>query len=233
MKKIVLLLCIIVGLLNGQTLGDLHFVMANNTDQNKGRPLLIVMHGYGSNENDLLSLAKQVAPKCLIISLQAPNAVSQDGFCWYHIERLANKQIKYDYEEVKSARSKVLAAIRVACKQYKCDSNQVFLMGFSQGAMMSYDLLLQSNFKFKGIAALSGRLVEESSKQPQPIAKTKVFVAHGTNDNLIDYSESQKIVSYLSPLIKSALVYKSYPEAHTINMEEMTDLKFWFESTLK
>ena len=202
----------------------------------KGKPLLVVMHGFGANENDLFDLAKKVAPQCVIVSLRAPIQVSPNGFCWYNIERLPAKQLKYDYAHVAESRNKVQSFISQFCKSTLADSNNIYLMGFSQGAMMSYELLLKSNVNIKGILALSGRLINESYTPPLKVKNLKqknIFLAHGTSDEIIDFSEFTKASAFFTQQGVTQLALKTYPIGHTIGNDEVSDIKNWLASLLK
>ncbi len=233
MKKILFILLALQSLCFAQNIKtELTYSVFSANQSIKGRALLIVMHGYGSNENDLLNLAKQVAPNCVIVSLRAPIQVNQDGYCWYNIERLTGKQIKYNYAQVIESRNKVQSFISQFCKSLQADSNNVFLMGFSQGAMMSYEMLLQSNLNIKGILALSGRLINESCMSPKhasTLNKKNIFITHGTQDEVIDPAEYTKASSFFKAQGVIQLFLKTYPMGHTISQEEVTDIKMWLD----
>jgi phospholipase/carboxylesterase len=212
---------------------NLTYSISQPTEKLKSNPLLIVMHGYGSNENNLFDLAKLLNPKFFVASLRGAKALGGDGYCWFKIERLANKQIKYDYKEAEESRSKIVDFIRALCKTYKADSNHVYLMGFSQGAIMSYDILLKSNFKVKGIMALSGRLMNESAENYNHLtSNARVFVAHGSQDEVLDISELTKVSNFFKKKIVEQLTLKTYAMPHTISDEEVMDIKLWLNQNL-
>ncbi|MEI6021962.1 MAG: hypothetical protein WCR21_12615 [Bacteroidota bacterium] len=233
MKKIILFLLAFQSVCFAQNIKtELTYSVFSANQSIKGRALLIVMHGYGSNENDLLNLAKQVAPQCVIVSLRAPIQVNQDGYCWYNIERLPGKQIKYNYAQVIESRNKVQSFIYQFCKNTQADSNNIYLMGFSQGAMMSYEMLLQSNLNIKGIVALSGRLINESclsTKHALSLKQKNIFITHGTQDEVIDPVEYTKASAYFKQQEVKQLFMKTYPMGHTISQEEVTDIKMWLD----
>lgn len=198
-------------------------------------PVLIILHGFGSDENDFIDLAKSVDGRFIKFTLRGPNPVHEGAYCWYRLNFLPNGNFTYNYEEVKASRTKVLAFISEACKVYGLDSSRVFVMGFSQGAILSYDLALFAPTKIKGILPLSGRLMEESkSHKPglKELAGLKVFVAHGTKDERIKYLESEKAVEFLKAK-KIVPEFKTYDMGHSVSLEESQDIKFFLTKEAK
>jgi phospholipase/carboxylesterase len=193
-------------------------------------PVMILLHGYGSNEADLFDLAKALDPRFITFSLRAPNSTADGGFCWYALERLPDAQFKYNYEEAKASRTKILSFISNACKAYHLDSNQVFLMGFSQGSIMAYDISLYAPGKIKGVLALSGRMMEESTTlktDTARLAKVKFFIGHGSSDNLIKIEEAAKAEAFLRKKHVKDITSLSYEMPHSICGKVLNDIKAW------
>lgn len=193
-------------------------------------PVLILLHGYGSNEADLMSMARLLDDKLFIFSLRAPLPTKNGGYCWYPLDFLPGGELLYDYAQVQQSRAKVFAFISNACKAYQLDSTQVFLMGFSQGAIMSYDIALKAPSKIKGVLALSGRLMEESRQMKtdwSQAGKVKFFIGHGTKDNVIHPDEAAKANQFLISNKVKDITYKTYAVPHTITGPELEDLRDW------
>ncbi|WP_317899959.1 alpha/beta hydrolase [Aurantibacillus circumpalustris] len=203
--------------------------------KNSKTPVLILLHGYGSNESDLFDLAKTMDSKFITFSLRAPNTTREGGFCWYELEFLPNQQFKYDYKQAVLSRMKILSFISNACKAYQVDSTSVFLLGFSQGTIMSYDIALSTTNKVKGVVALSGRMMEESKLQKTNLAqlsKIKFFIAHGESDNVIKIEEAQKANDFLKEKVLKDLTYKTYSMPHSISGDELNDLRSWLSKAI-
>jgi phospholipase/carboxylesterase len=193
-------------------------------------PVLIMLHGYGSNESDLFDISKALDSRFITFSLRAPIEVGEGGYCWYVLNRTPGQNATYDYKIAKESAAKILSFISNACKAYNVDSTQVYLMGFSQGAIMSYELALASPKKIKGILALSGRLMEESKTiktNGDFVAKIKVFMAHGYSDNVIKIDEAEKAFAFFKEKKVTDVTYKSYEMTHTISGAELNDIKAW------
>jgi phospholipase/carboxylesterase len=70
-----------------------------------------MLHGYGSNEEDLFDIAKALDERFMVISLRGPIALKDGGFCFYNLEFLPEQKFKYDYAQAKESRIKILAFI--------------------------------------------------------------------------------------------------------------------------
>ncbi len=197
-------------------------------------PVLVLLHGYGSNEEDLFDLSATIDSRYAIYSLRAPISLGNGGFAWYGLNRDSNKKLVYNYKEAASSREMVMRFILQQCRTNHLDSNAVVLLGFSQGAMLSYDMALSFPGKIKGVLALSGRLMEESKVQKKPIQlkSTSFFIAHGTNDELIAVTESEKAKDYLKLMKAKDIVYKTYAMQHVLNGQEIIDIRAWLQKFL-
>lgn len=232
MKRILIGLLLVSCLHAGaQTINtSLTYLVNEPAKRNAKTPVLIMLHGYGSNEADLFDISKTLDPRFITFSLRAPTVLGEGSYCWYNITRVEGKPFIYDYKEVKVSAEKILSFISNACRAYKVDSSQVFLMGFSQGAILSYELAALAPKKIKGIMALSGRMMEETKALESnwaDLVKVKYFIAHGNSDNTIKQEESDKAYNYLKEKKVTDLTYKRYEMPHSICGAELNDIKAW------
>jgi phospholipase/carboxylesterase len=197
-------------------------------------PVLILLHGYGSSENDLISLAKSLDERFITFSLRAPFNGREVGYSWYELSFRPNKKLSCNYNEAKQSEAKILSFISNACSAYKADSTKVFLLGFSQGAIMAYDIAIKNPKKIAGIMALSGRMLEETRKiKVDADAKNvKYFIAHGKQDNIIDVAEADSANTYLKSKEINDLTYKKYEIPHSLSGDEFNDIKAWLKKAL-
>lgn len=231
MKTILLSFLIIFSTMNfteKDVKSPLHYLVKHPKIENGQTPLLILLHGVGSNEKDLFSFADQLPENFMVVSARAPFELGPDSYAWYEVDFSTGKPV-INKEKAEKSRILILQFIDHLKEKYKFDSKQVYLCGFSQGAIMSYSVGLTSPDKIKGIAVLSGRLLEEVKPLIKPGAQLKqlnVFISHGTNDNVLGVHYAQGSNSYLKELgINST--YKEYPEGHTISNAMITDLISW------
>lgn len=198
--------------------------------RNNKTPVLIMLHGYGSDDTDLFDLAKGIDKNWMVFSLRAPNKRRDYGYCWYEIQFMPNGEFKYDYEQVKKSKALVLDFIREVCKTYQLDSSRVFLMGFSQGTILSYELAVSNPSLVTGVIGLSGRLLAETRtqlKDKASLQNLRLFIGHGTNDEVIRIREAEMAKSFFSQNKVVKLDYNEYPMAHSISQEEFNDIRAW------
>ncbi len=194
-------------------------------------PVLILLHGYGSNEADLFGLQAQFPAHFLVVSVRAPIAMTANSFQWFRMETV-NGVMLGNPEDLKSSREKIKALIPEVTAKYKADPKQVYLCGFSQGAMMSYEVGLTSPELLRGIAPLSGKIFESLKalvKSTAALKALKIFIGHGDADARVAYSYATEADGYLKKLGLSPVLhtYKGMP--HSINQEELKELRLWLE----
>lgn len=201
-------------------------------------PVLIMLHGYGSNESDLFEMAQLFDKKFQVFSLRAPyNDRNNQGYSWYDLQMNTDGSKKHNYNEATESRKKILSFISNACKTYNLDSNNVFLIGFSQGSIMSLDIALNAPTKIKGILALSGLLLPETTANNKldwtKINQVKFYIAHGRSDNVIKFTEAEKIKTLFKEKKHPAFDFNSYEMPHSICGQELNDIKNWLKKQLK
>ncbi|MEI6748716.1 MAG: esterase [Bacteroidota bacterium] len=191
-------------------------------------PVLYLLHGLGSNEQDLFSFAEHLPANFLVISVRAPYTIGLDSYSWYHVDFTSGDPI-INRKEADKSRNMLIQFIALMQQEYQFDPNQVFLCGFSQGAIMSYSIGLTRPDLIKGIALMSGRLPDETKSFVATDEKLKnlaVFISHGIDDAVLPIQYAREGLEYLQTRnIKPT--YKEYPAGHTINKEMLTDLVDW------
>ena len=126
----------------------------SNLEQNA--PLLIMLHGYGSDENDLFSFERELPKELFIISLKAPYMLEIQGRAWYAINFDENQNKWNDNEQAKLSMNVLIKCIDIACKNYPVNKNNISILGFSQGAILGMATALNHPTKIKNVIGLSG-----------------------------------------------------------------------------
>jgi phospholipase/carboxylesterase len=209
----------------------LHYIVREPKVKTANPPLLILLHGIGSNEKDLFSFANLLPDNFLVISARGPYTIGPDGYAWYHMDFSTGKPV-INPEEAEKSRLLLLQFISQLKETHHFDASNVYLCGFSQGAIMSYSVGLTNPDKIKGIAVLSGRLLDEVKPKIPSTDKLKalrVFVAHGTKDNVLPFHNATEAVGFLKQKGITP-VFKEYDEAHGICNAELNDLIAWLKS---
>ena len=209
-------------------MSKLHYITRPSTLK-ANAPLLILCHGYGSDENDLFSFASELPEELFIISVRAPYPMQPYGNTWYAINFDAEKGKWSNNEEAKDSIGLISEFIDYACKTYAVNAENVSLLGFSQGTILSYAVALTYPKKVKNIVALSGYINEDIL--PKHINKADVshlnfFCSHGSVDQVIPVDWAQKAPIFLKALGIN-YKYSEYPVGHGVAPQNFYDLKAW------
>ncbi len=192
-------------------------------------PLLLLLHGYGSNEEDLFSFASEIPDHYFVVSARAPYDMQYGSYAWYAINFDADENKFSDLEQAKTSRDLVANFIDELTANYAIDENNVTLVGFSQGTILSYAIALSYPEKVKRIVAMSGYLNQEmlvDDYLKNNLSNLKFFISHGTVDQVVPVEWGRKAKPFLNNLgIES--VYKEYPIGHGISPQNFHDFKEW------
>jgi len=212
---------------------ELHYIKRPSTLK-ENAPLLIMCHGYGSDENDLFSFASELPEELFIISLRAPYAMQPYGNAWYAINFDAEKGKWSDNVQARQSVDLIANFIDYASETYPVDKNNVTLLGFSQGTILSLSVAMNYPEKLKNAVALSGYLNEDIL--PESIDKSKVshlniFSSHGYADQVIPVEWARKTPDFLKALGIN-YVYKEYPVGHGVAPQNFYDFRDWLKNYL-
>jgi phospholipase/carboxylesterase len=192
-------------------------------------PLLLLLHGYGSNEADLFSFASELPDEYYIISARAPYDLQYGSYAWYAINFDADQNKFSDHEQAKISRDLIAQFIDELIETYPIDTNDITLLGFSQGSILSYAVALSHPEKIKRVIALSGYVSEpilEQNYRNNDFSNLGIFASHGTVDQVIPVEWARKTKPFLDNLgIQST--YKEYPVGHGVAPQNFYDFKNW------
>lgn len=197
-------------------------------------PVILLLHGYGSHENDLFSFAQDLHENHHIISLRAPLRLAFGGFAWYEINWNESGEKWTDVEAGLNSLSQLESFIDQLGDHYNVDTNDITLMGFSQGAIMSYAYSFRHPERLKAVVAMSGYIVKELmplKASMDLVKKLPYFITHGAQDPVIPVSWSDQSVAYLEQLGVSH-TYRKYEMPHGITPEAYQDIKAWLVNSI-
>ena len=205
-----------------------HLVRAPKVKLDKN-PLLLLLHGYGSNEEDLFSFATELPDHYYVISARAPYSLQYGSYAWYAINFDADENKFSDHDQARTSRDLISTFIDELIINYSIDPNNVTLIGFSQGSILSYAVALSYPEKIQRVVAMSGYLnldiVTENYKNNN-FSNLKIFASHGTVDQVIPIEWARKAKPILEHL-GIECVYKEYPIGHGISPQNFYDFKNW------
>ena len=117
---------------------NLHYLVREPKNIQAQNPLLLLLHGYGSNEEDLFSFAAELPEEYYVISVRAPYNLQPYGHAWYAIHFDADENKFSDDVQAQQSRDLIASFIDEVVEKYPIAKDQVTLIGFSQGSILSY-----------------------------------------------------------------------------------------------
>ena len=189
-------------------------------------PLLILLHGLGSNENDLFSFAPHLDARYRILSVRAPRSYAYGGFAWFDI--LFDQPLpRPNGSQLAKAREILVAFLREVREAYH--PSRIYLAGFSQGAIMSYFTALTHPTLVSGVLAMSGYVIKTPdlpTAADEMLKKLPFFATHGLNDRVLPVFLGRTTQQYLRSL-QLNVTYREYPMGHEVNAACFEDCRSW------
>jgi len=196
----------------------------------KNPPLLVLLHGLGSNERDLFSFAPMLDPRYLIISVQAPLAYGYGGYAWFNID-FSKGMPQAHIEQALQARQQFSEFLDQIVQEFQPHPDHVYLAGFSQGAIMSYATAFAYPEKIAGVVAMSGYILKETLPK-NPLTpehkKLKIFATHGQQDPVLPIFLGRAAADYLRAQALD-FDFNEYPMGHEVNQQCFADVKQWLD----
>lgn len=198
-------------------------------------PLLILLHGVGSNEQDLFSLAPYLDRRLLILSARAPYPMMPGAYAWFElVYTAAGSVFARDPQQVERSRALLAEFIGQAVAGYGADAARVYLLGFSQGAMMSSMVALSRPDLVAGAALMSGRIPPEVRPlvaPPERLAGRPFLVIHGTQDPVLPVQDGRASRDLLATL-PVELTYQEYPMGHEVSPASLAEVARWLSAQI-
>jgi phospholipase/carboxylesterase len=208
----------------------LHYklVKPNTIDSGKMYPAIFLMHGMGSNEDDLLPLVQDLAETTYIFSIRGP-IEQPPGYAFFTIEGFGKPHRSVFDQSIQN----IVSFIGEMCEEHPIDVSQLFLMGFSQGAILSMSIGLKLGNKIKGIVALSGYIPDFMKKEykDQNLKGVSLFCSHGEKDPVLPFEWGEEAKALFSQL-GAEVEFHSYPVGHQVSQQNFQDFKNWLTSTI-
>ncbi|MEC3907693.1 alpha/beta hydrolase-fold protein [Tamlana sp. 2201CG12-4] len=204
-----------------------HIIRESTLTENA--PLLIMMHGYGSDENDLFSFASELPETLFIISVKAPYPMQPYGNAWYAINFDAERGKWNDNAQAIQSRDLISTFIDEVVATYPVNKDNVSLLGFSQGSILSYAVALTYPEKVKNVVALSGYIVRDIFPDDivhKDYSNLDFYCSHGSVDQVIPVGWARQTPDFLNNLnVKNQ--YTEFPVGHGVAPQNFYEFKNW------
>jgi phospholipase/carboxylesterase len=193
--------------------------------------LVIFLHGYGSNGDDLIGLSPywdKLLPATVFVSPNAPQALPgmAGAYQWFPIAAMDPQVLA---SSARATAPVLVAFIEAEMARHGVGPDRTVLVGFSQGTMMALEVGLVRPTAFAGIIGFSGALVGFEGA----VSKPPVLLVHGDQDDRVPYSASQSAVAALKAAGLDARLHTSARAAHTIAMDGLQAAAGFLVSVLR
>lgn len=193
--------------------------------------LLVLMHGVGSNEQDLFGLARLVPPQFHVLSLRAPYVLTPGSYAWFEFEVLADGGRRINEDQERESRFLVGEMLASAAQQLSVPPERVVVGGFSQGGIMALSLLLTRPAAMRAAMVWHSRLLPQVVPQIAPAEAFEgkaLWVSHGSADNVIPPSAAQatRETARGLPLV---LAGNDFPGGHELRPAELQGTMAWLQ----
>ena len=153
------------------------------------------------------------------------------GKAWYSIHFDATQDKWSDLKEAEKSLDAISQQLKYFEKEYDLDPNDIGLMGFSQGAILSWSLLLDQPDLFRRAVCMSGYINTQLLKKPlQEYQNILAYASHGTQDPTIPYDWAASSINELNKK-NPEVCFNSYPDGHNVSPENLRDLLEWLSKT--
>lgn len=210
---------------------SLHNIIKEPKIKLEKNPLLLLLHGYGSNEEDLFSFASELPDNYYVVSARAPYDLMYGSYAWYAINFDADENKFSDILQAQNSRDLIANFIDELIAKYPIDKENVTLIGFSQGCILSYAVAVSYPQKVQRVVAMSGYFNEDiavENYKENNFSNLSIFASHGTVDQVVPVDWARNSI----PKIKNLgieIIYKEYPVGHGVAPQNFFDFKNWLE----
>jgi phospholipase/carboxylesterase len=192
-------------------------------------PAVVVLHGRGADEQDLLPIAAQLPDELHVLSVRAPDRL-QGGYTWYDLDLSGGglHESQPDQRDFERSLRLVHEFVDAAVDAYDLDPDRVGLLGFSQGAITGLSALLERPDRYRWVVALNGYLAAEHEDHVDAAAGKPVFVGCGAMDQVIPPERAERAAERLRQG-GAEVRFERYGVGHGTTPEEITDVVQWLE----
>ena len=194
--------------------------------------LLVLMHGVGSNEQDLMGLAPFVPPNCHVVSVRAPFTLGPGSYAWFQFDVLPDGSRRIDTAQEEASRQGLAELVAHLQTQLDIPPERTVLAGFSQGGIMALSMLLTAPQGLRAAMLWHSRLLPEIADLYAPaaaLAGKALWVSHGRQDAVIPIAQARTVAEVARGL-PLALSYHEFDGQHEIPRNELDASMAWLEA---
>lgn len=193
---------------------------------------VIAVHGFGSNEEDLLGLGRELALPCRVVAPRGPIELRHAfgaGYAWFEFASLGEPEPRSFGHSVELL-AELVDDVR---SRFDVPAERLIMLGFSQGAVMSIATALRARDQIGGVAALSGYFPRPAGWEPahRRLDGLPVLVTHGTMDNVLPVQWGRAAADTLREL-GADVRYEEFAMAHHVSAECAAVVRAWLQERM-
>ena len=178
---------------------NLEAISISPFSKNKPQQVIVLCHGYGGDGKDISTLAinwQRFLPEAIFLCPNAPEicAVNPQGYQWFD---LSSDKEELILEKSLIVEEKLNTFIDQILNNFQLEPNNLALVGFSQGCMMSIQIALKKKKQISCLIGYSGKVINQKHLSDNIHSKPKIFLMHGTNDTLVPPTHLLEAKEYL------------------------------------
>ena len=178
---------------------NLEAISISPFSKNKPQQVIVLCHGYGGDGKDISTLAihwQRFLPEAIFLCPNAPEicAVNPQGYQWFD---LSSDKEELILEKSLIAEEKLNTFIDQILNNFQLEPNNLALVGFSQGCMLSIQIALKKKKQISCLIGYSGKVINQKHLSDNIHSKPKIFLMHGANDTLVPPTHLLEAKEYL------------------------------------
>ena len=178
---------------------NLEAISISPFSKNKPQQIIVLCHGYGGDGKDISTLAinwQRFLPEAIFLCPNAPEicAVNPQGYQWFD---LSSDKEELILEKSLIAEEKLNTFIDQILNDFQLEPNNLALVGFSQGCMVSIQIALKKKKQISCVIGYSGKVINQKHLSDNIHSKPKIFLMHGANDTLVPPTHLLEAKEYL------------------------------------
>jgi phospholipase/carboxylesterase len=213
---------------NKSKLGFIHrFIPASATSLKKNKnnlPVLLLLHGTGGNEDDLIPVGKMLCQDCTLLSPRG--MVTENGMPRF-FRRLAEGI--FDTEDLKYRTHELADFIENASRSYGFEMNKTIAVGFSNGANIAASMVLLRPEVLSGAILFRAMVPFEPESLPD-LSSKHILLSEGLHDPIVSKHEAERLFEILKKS-RSKITLKWQKSGHDLTEEDITMAKEWLTSS--
>lgn len=161
-------------------------------------PAILMLHGWTGDEDSMWVFANQFPVNYFVVAPRAPHVSTRGGYSW--VEKIDSEWPQFD--DFTPSVERLMKALDELSRQYEVDFTRLSLVGFSQGAALSFALAMRDPDRIERTAGLAGFLPEgcEDRMEGGELAGIPFFLAHGKADEIVPISMAYAAKSFLEKM---------------------------------